>query len=77
MPHTGETMKTAATSLAFACLLLMGCANTGTAPAPRALLAVVSKGLPGVTLFDAVTDQQICQAKMDVAPHEEIGRAHV
>jgi len=36
----------------------------------RVLLAVVSKGLPGVTLYDAATDQQICQAKMDVAPHE-------
>jgi DNA-binding beta-propeller fold protein YncE len=63
-------MNTAATSLAFAGLLLMGCASTSTAPRTRALLAVVSKGLPGVTLFDAVTDQQICQAKMDVAPHE-------
>jgi DNA-binding beta-propeller fold protein YncE len=34
------------------------------------MLAVVSKGLPGVTLFDAATDRQICQVKMDVAPHE-------
>jgi len=31
---------------------------------------VVSKALPGVTLFDAATDRQICQVKMDVAPHE-------
>jgi YVTN family beta-propeller protein len=33
-------------------------------------MAVVSKALPGVTLFDAATDRQICQVKMDVAPHE-------
>src|SRR5262245_44527784 len=36
----------------------------------RAFFAVVSKGLPGVTLYDAATDRQICQARMDVAPHE-------
>ena len=40
------------------------------AAAPRTVLAVVSKGLPGVTLYDAATDRQICEAKMDVAPHE-------
>jgi DNA-binding beta-propeller fold protein YncE len=39
-------------------------------PQPRVLMAVVSKGLPGVTLFEAGTDEQICQVKMDVAPHE-------
>jgi DNA-binding beta-propeller fold protein YncE len=38
--------------------------------ASRVLLAVVSKGLPGVTLYDAATDEPLCQAKMDVAPHE-------
>jgi Cytochrome D1 heme domain len=38
--------------------------------AARVLMVVVSKGLPGVTIYDAATDQQICQAKMDVAPHE-------
>jgi DNA-binding beta-propeller fold protein YncE len=38
--------------------------------APKALLAVVSKALPGITLYDAATDRQICQVKTDVAPHE-------
>jgi YVTN family beta-propeller protein len=36
----------------------------------RVLMAVVSKGLPGVTLYDAATDRELCQAKMAVAPHE-------
>ena len=43
-------------------------APPGTPPA--VLMAVVSKGLPGVTLYDASNDRQICQVKMDVAPHE-------
>jgi DNA-binding beta-propeller fold protein YncE len=34
------------------------------------LLAVVSKTLPGVTIYDAATDRQVCQVMMDVAPHE-------
>lgn len=50
-------------------LLLPGHAGAQGA-APRAVLAVVSKGLPGVTLYDAATDQQLCQRQMDVAPHE-------
>ncbi len=57
-------------------LSLQACVSPGGAPtsaearAPRALLAVVSKALPGVTMYDATTDQQICQVKMEVAPHE-------
>jgi DNA-binding beta-propeller fold protein YncE len=34
------------------------------------LMAVVSKGLPGVVLFDADTDEEICRATMAPAPHE-------
>lgn len=52
--------------------LLAACgtpAGTG-ATAPHALLAVVSKGLPGVTLYDAATDRRLCEVKMEVAPHE-------
>lgn len=44
--------------------------STTRSSEPRAMLAVVSKGLPGVTLFDAATDEQICQRQMGVAPHE-------
>ena len=61
-------------------LLLAACAaSPGTAPhaskssateSPATLMAVVSKTLPGVTLYDAATDRQVCQVKMDVAPHE-------
>ena len=34
------------------------------------MLAVVSKGLPGVTLFDAATEREHCRATLGVAPHE-------
>lgn len=45
------------------------------APSPAAgqrkhLMVVVSKGLPGVVLYDADTDQEICRATMAPAPHE-------
>src|SRR5690606_38740589 len=54
-----------------AMLLLAACSARPEKPAPeRALIAVVSKGLPGVTLYDAATDSPVCQARMDVAPHE-------
>jgi DNA-binding beta-propeller fold protein YncE len=45
-------------------------AAAAAAATPRVLLAVVSKGLPGVTLYDAATDRKLCEARMDVAPHE-------
>ncbi len=53
-----------------AAALLQSCATPQASEPPAAQLAVVSKGLPGVTLYDAATDRQLCQAKMDVAPHE-------
>jgi DNA-binding beta-propeller fold protein YncE len=34
------------------------------------LMVVVSKGLPGITLYNADTDQEICKATMGSAPHE-------
>jgi DNA-binding beta-propeller fold protein YncE len=63
---------TVATCLCGVLLALTGCQPlAGRAdPGPVVLMAVVSKGLPGVTLYDATTDRQICQARMDVAPHE-------
>jgi YVTN family beta-propeller protein len=48
-------------------------AGQSAAPAARQrphLMAVVSKGLPGVVLFDADTDEEICRATMAPAPHE-------
>jgi hypothetical protein len=39
-------------------------------PVHKHLMAVVSKGLPGVTLYDADTDEPICSAKTGVSPHE-------
>ena len=38
--------------------------------APRHLMMVVSKGLPGITLYDADTQQVICRALAGVSPHE-------
>ncbi len=38
--------------------------------APKHLLLVVSKGLPGITLYDADTEKRICQAHLGVSPHE-------
>ncbi len=34
------------------------------------LMLVVSKGLPGIRLYDADTEQSICEASMGVSPHE-------
>src|SRR6187431_886593 len=56
---------------AAALLGLVACTPMREPEVPgRVLMAVVSKGLPGVTLYDAATDRELCQAKMDVAPHE-------
>jgi DNA-binding beta-propeller fold protein YncE len=63
-------MKDVAAGLLICALMLAGCSATPRPAAPSVLMAVVSKALPGVTLYDATTDRQICQAKMDVAPHE-------
>ncbi|HWL61178.1 MAG TPA: hypothetical protein VNQ32_00085 [Steroidobacteraceae bacterium] len=65
-------MKSVMIAVCGAMLLwLSACAAKPETPAAgRALIAVVSKGLPGVTIYDAATDRQICQAKMEVAPHE-------
>jgi len=51
---------------------LAACSATASRgePSQSVLMAVVSKALPGVTIYDAATDRQICQVKMDVAPHE-------
>ncbi|MET0291914.1 MAG: cytochrome D1 domain-containing protein [Steroidobacteraceae bacterium] len=64
------------TKLRFACVSLFASAalamggSAMSAERPKTLLAVVSKGLPGISLFDAATDRLHCQVKMDVAPHE-------
>ena len=34
------------------------------------LMVVVSKLLPGITLYDADTDQEICRTTMGISPHE-------
>ena len=38
-------------------------------PHPR-LLLVASRGLPGIAIYDADTDQVICRAKVGDSPHE-------
>ena len=59
--------------LGTTCVLLsIGCvaAEGRATESPQTILAVVSKGMPGVVLYDAATDREICRAEMDVAPHE-------
>src|ERR1700722_8874150 len=34
------------------------------------LLMVVSKGMPGITIYDADSGQAICRAKVGISPHE-------
>ena len=36
----------------------------------RHLMLVVSKGMPGITIYDADSGQEICRAKVGVSPHE-------
>jgi DNA-binding beta-propeller fold protein YncE len=57
-------------TLACLCLPLFVMAAAAAHAQARVLMAVVSKGLPGVTLYDAATDRKLCEARMDVAPHE-------
>ena len=38
------------------------------------LMAVVSKGLPGIVLFDADTDEEICRQTTKPAPHTRISK---
>jgi DNA-binding beta-propeller fold protein YncE len=53
--------------------LISSAALSAQGPAPKPhknLMVVVSKGLPGIVLFDADTDEEICRATMAPAPHE-------
>lgn len=62
----------AAAAAAIVVMVLVA-APSGQAPAAnphRNLMAVVSKGLPGIVLYDADTDAEICRATMAPAPHE-------
>ena len=61
-------IRTMVVSVAAA-LSLVGSAHAQDR-APHAMYVVVSKELPGITLYDAATDEQICQVQTDVAPHE-------
>jgi len=48
--------------------------GAGNAQTPESehnrLMLVVSKGLPGITMYDADTQQPVCRAQMGVSPHE-------
>jgi DNA-binding beta-propeller fold protein YncE len=52
----------------LACTPLVGAQGSRTAH-PH-VLAVVSKGLPGVVLYDGDTDEEFCRVAMAPAPHE-------
>lgn len=41
-----------------------------TTNAPRHLMGLVSKGLPGIVIYDADTQEVVCKATMGIAPHE-------
>src|ERR1043165_621637 len=36
----------------------------------RHLMLVASKGMPGVTLYNADNEEVVCKAKLELAPHE-------
>ncbi|MBV9303581.1 MAG: hypothetical protein JOY62_02375 [Acidobacteriaceae bacterium] len=36
----------------------------------KRLMLVVSKGLPGITIYDAVAEEPVCRATMGISPHE-------
>jgi YVTN family beta-propeller protein len=61
-----------AAGLAAIAALTLTVAPGAQAPARqhKNLMVVVSKGLPGIVLFDADTDEEICRQTMKPAPHE-------
>jgi DNA-binding beta-propeller fold protein YncE len=63
-------MRQPFTFLTLAGLLLAQTASPRDTP--RHLMLIVSKGLPGITLYDADTDAPICRAHLGVSPHEAI-----
>jgi len=71
-----KSLRNAGIALIVCGLFVMALAGAVATP-PQAtpvqhkhLMVVVSKGLPGITLFDADTDQEICRATMGISPHE-------
>jgi DNA-binding beta-propeller fold protein YncE len=56
--------------LSLGALAWVSTAQPQSPPQRKHLMVVVSKGLPGITLYDADTDQEICKATMAPAPHE-------
>ncbi len=66
----GKTDMTIRLRLVAALLLAGVCGASAAADRPKVLLAVVSKGMPGVILFDAANDREHCRVAMEVAPHE-------
>jgi YVTN family beta-propeller protein len=59
-----------AASLAALITMVAVGAQQATTASHTHLMAVVSKGLPGVTIYDADTDKEICKVKTEVSPHE-------
>jgi len=60
----------AAAAIAALALSAVTIAQAPAAKPHKNLLVVVSKGLPGIVLYDADTDQEICRQTMAPAPHE-------
>jgi YVTN family beta-propeller protein len=56
--------------LAVAIVAGVGAARQEKPPAHKDLWLVVAKQQPGITLYDARTDDVVCKAKTGVSPHE-------
>src|SRR6188768_678346 len=74
--YMSKSLRNAGIALIVCVLFVMALAGAVATPPQAApvqhkhLMVVVSKGLPGITLFDADTDQEICRATMGISPHE-------
>src|SRR3954467_11990639 len=75
MPPVEACMSVFVRAAGFAALAALTLTASPLAQAPAAkphknLMVVVSKGLPGIGLFAADTDEEICRQTMKPAPHE-------
>src|SRR5689334_24141534 len=54
----------------IACAVFVAAQTAAPAKQHQHLMVVVSKGLPGIVLYDGDTDEEICRQTMKPAPHE-------
>jgi YVTN family beta-propeller protein len=56
--------------LALACVAFFAAQSARSQFRRHHLMLIVSKGLPGVTIYDADSEDVVCRAKTEVSPHE-------